>query len=293
LGSGLRSASPRCASADFVGLLAAHRGIVARVGEQRRSFQGRARPARHGTSEHLTGLNPIREALAARRRELRRLDVRAGATHPGLALLAEQARRIGVHVRELADRDADRLAAPGVELEAGPLPELGLEELIGASPEGADPRTLVALDGVEDPQNLGAIARVAESAGALGLVLTHRHAPPLSAAVSRASAGAIEWLPVARVPNLARALELLQGEGFWVLGADAEAADSLYDLPERLARADRVVVFGAEGRGLRPGVARRLDQRLRIPLRGKVDSLNVSTAASVVLFELERRSARS
>jgi 23S rRNA (guanosine2251-2'-O)-methyltransferase len=161
--------------------------------------------------------------------------------------------------------------------------------LLAKSPENTGPRTLVALDGVEDPQNLGAIARVAESAGALGLVLTHRHAPPLSAAVSRASAGAIEWLPVARVPNLTRALESLQGEGFWVLGADAEAADSLYDLPDRLARADRVVVFGAEGRGLRPGVAKRLDQKLRIPLRGKVDSLNVSTAASVVLFELERR----
>jgi len=77
-----------------------------------------------------------------------------------------------------------------------------------------------------------------------------------------------------------------------VLGADAEAADSLYDLPERLARVDRVVVLGAEGRGLRPGVVKRIDQKLRIPLRGKVDSLNVSTAASVVLFELARRARR-
>jgi 23S rRNA (guanosine2251-2'-O)-methyltransferase len=260
------------------------------VGAQRRSFR---RPEPDRGAERLTGLNPIREALSARRRELGRLDVRAGATHPALIDLVARARVLGVRVRELADRDGERLASPGVELEAGPLPELGLEELLVASPAGPDPRTLVALDGVEDPQNLGAIARVAECAGVLGLVLTHRHAPPLSAAVSRASAGAIEWLPVARVPNLARALEILRGEGFWVLGAEAEANDSLYDLPESLARADRVVVFGAEGRGLRPGVAKRLDQKLRIPLRGKVDSLNVSTAASVVLFELERRSAAS
>lgn len=244
-------------------------------------------------SEHLTGLNPIREALGARRRELRGLDVRAGATHPRVIELVARARQLGIRVREVAGGDAERLASPGVELDAGPLPELGLEELLATSPENTGPRTLVALDGVEDPQNLGAIARVAESAGALGLILTHRRAPPLSAAVSRASAGAIEWLPVARVPNLARALEVLQREDFWVLGTDAEAADSLYDLPEQLALADRVVVLGAEGRGLRPGVAKRLDQNLRIPLRGKVDSLNVSTAASVVLFELERRAAGS
>jgi 23S rRNA (guanosine2251-2'-O)-methyltransferase len=261
------------------------------VGEQRRSFRRLERSPRRAGSEQLTGIHPIREALAARRRELRRLDVRAGATHPGLIELVARARQIGVHVREIPDADAERLASPGVELEAGPLPEFGLEELLAATPESTAPRTLVALDGVEDPQNLGAIARVAESAGVLGLVLTHRRAPPLSAVVSRVSAGAIEWLPVARVPNLARALEILQGEGFWVLGADAEAADSLYDLPERLARVDRVVVLGAEGRGLRPGVAKRIDQKLRVPLRGKVDSLNVSTAASVVLFELERRAA--
>jgi len=258
---------------------------------ERRTFRKHDRSARGG-SERLTGLNPIREALAARRRELRRLDVRADATHPGVAALAARARQIGVRVRDLAGPEAERLAAPGVELDAGPLPELGFLELIAATPESEDPRTLVALDGVEDPQNLGAIARVAEAAGALGLILTHRHAPPLSGAVSRASAGAIEWLPVARVPNLARALETLQGEGFWVFGADEEAADSLYDLSERLARADRVVVFGAEGSGLRPGVAKRIDQRLRIPLRGNVASLNVSTAAAAVLFELERR-ARS
>lgn len=257
---------------------------------------GRA-PQRGGGSERLTGLNPIREALAAQRRELRRLDVRAGATHPGVIDLVARARQLGIRVRELAEGEAERLASPGVELDAGPLPELGLEELLLSAPMRAcareDPRTLVALDGVEDPQNLGAVARVAESAGALGLILTHHRAPPLSAAVSRASAGAIEWLPVARVPNLARALEVLQGEDFWVLGTDAEAADSLYDLPDRLARADRVVVFGAEDRGLRPGVAKRLDLKLRIPLRGKVDSLNVSTAASVVLFELERRAGGS
>jgi 23S rRNA (guanosine2251-2'-O)-methyltransferase len=260
------------------------------VGERRGSQSGRRdRADRRSGAERLTGLNPIREALAARRRELRRLDVRAGATHPALIELADRARSLGVRVREVAEAEAERLAPPGIALEAGPLPELGLEELLVAGPLRPGPRTLVALDGVEDPQNLGAIARVAEAAGAEGLILTHRRAPPLSPAVSRASAGAIEWLRVARVPNLSRALEALQGEGFWVLGTDAEAPDSLFELPDPLARADRVVVLGGEGSGVRPGVEKRVDRKLRIPLRGAVSSLNVSTAAAVVLFELDRR----
>jgi 23S rRNA (guanosine2251-2'-O)-methyltransferase len=152
------------------------------------------------------------------------------------------------------------------------------------------PRTLVALDGVEDPQNLGAIARVAEAAGAQGLILTRRRSPPLSPAVARASAGAIEWLPVARVPNLPRALNVLKSKGFWAFGSDPEATEELFDLSDRQLSGDRVVVLGAEGRGLRRGIAQVLDHRVRIPMEGQVDSLNVSSAAAVVLFEFLRRS---
>jgi 23S rRNA (guanosine2251-2'-O)-methyltransferase len=148
---------------------------------------------------------------------------------------------------------------------------------------------VVALDGVEDPQNLGALARVADGAGAAGLILTRRRSPPLTAAVSRASAGSIEWLPAARVTNLSRTLNLLKKKEFWIYGADVEAPAELWRLPDRAHSARRVVVLGAEGRGLRPGVVRALDQRFRSPLRGRVGSLNVATAAAVVLFELLRR----
>jgi len=246
-------------------------------------------PRGHGGLERLGGLHPVREALRARRRELRRLRVRAGAGHPGLAELRDLARRAGVEVEEVEGPEAGSLPAPGVLLDAGPLPALELETLLTRAAPDAGPRTLVALDGVEDPQNLGAIARVAEAAGVAGLVLTRRRAPPLSPAVSRASAGAIEWLPVARVTNLSRALDALRREGFWVLGADAEGEDSLYGLSEALAASDRVLVLGAEGQGLRSGVRRRVDAALRIPLGGHVASLNVSTAAAVLLFELRRR----
>lgn len=262
--------------------------MVGRVAAARRG-RGTAGGRPRAASERLSGLHPVREALRAGRRRLRALELRAGARHPALLELAALARAAGVEVRELDGAEGSRLAPPGVELEAGPLPELELENLVAALSERPSPRCLVALDGVEDPQNLGAIARVAEASGAGGLVLTHRHAPPLSPAVSRASAGAIEWLPVCRVPNLSRALEWLQQQGYWTLGADAAAADSLFELPPRLADADRVLVLGAEGRGLREGVGRRIDRMLRIPLGGKVESLNVSAAAAVLLFELQRR----
>jgi 23S rRNA (guanosine2251-2'-O)-methyltransferase len=147
----------------------------------------------------------------------------------------------------------------------------------------------VALDGVEDPQNLGAIIRVAEAAGAQGLVLTARRAPPLGAAVARASAGAVEHLPVARVGNLRRALQQLQGGGFWLIGADPAEGEDLFQSADRIWQGDLAVVFGAEGRGLRRGVLGLLDHRIRIPMLGQVGSLNVAAAAAVVLFEVVRR----
>jgi 23S rRNA (guanosine2251-2'-O)-methyltransferase len=218
--------------------------------------------------------------------------VRAGARRPELEALVAAAEAAGIPVLQvppeaLAPEAAGDRSSQGVELEAGPLPELGLDELVRPAPTL---RTLVALDGVEDPQNVGAIARVAEASGAQGLILTRRRSPPLSPAVARASAGAIEWLPVARVPNLPRALNTLKSKGFWVFGSDPEASEELFDLPQRLLSVDRVIVFGAEGRGLRRGIEKVLDHRIRIPMQGRVDSLNVSASAAVVLFELARRS---
>ncbi len=243
-------------------------------------------------SEFVYGIHPVLEALRARRRRLLRLRVREGQGRAEIVPLLEAARAASVPIEEvsgtqLAARLAEGANHQGVSLEAGPIPTLDLAAL---SAVGTSPRTLVALDQVEDPQNLGAIARVAEAAGASGLLLTDRHSPPLSPAVSRASAGAIEWLPTARVPNLVRALNQLKEKGFWIFGAETEASESLFELPERVLRGERIVLLGAEGRGLRPGVQAVVDHRVRIPLTGRVASLNVAAAAAVVLFELSRRS---
>jgi len=236
----------------------------------------------------LTGFHPVREALRARRRKLGCLRLE-GSPRPEWEELRELASDAGIRVVEepasLGSSDATR--APWVRLEAGPLPELDLSVLLAGTP--TPPQTLLALDGVEDPQNLGAIARVADASGVGGLVLTHRHAPPLSEAVSRASAGAIEWLPVCRVPNLVRALRALKEQGFWVVGADLEAETDLFSAPDAWLRPPRVLVMGSEGSGLRRGVTEAIDHRIRIPMSGRIDSLNVSTAAAVILFELGRR----
>lgn len=240
--------------------------------------------------EALAGYHSVREALRARRRRLDRLWLRSPEPR-GARELADLAEAAGIAIEWADEADLSARLPPGVRsqgalLEAGPLPELGLDALAGFAL--AEAPLLVALDQVEDPQNVGAIARSAEAAGAHALLLTHRRAPPLSPAVSRASAGAIEHLPVVRVPNLARALAWLGEHGYWRLGADlAEDAHPYWEGADLLG-GPVALVLGGEERGLRPGVARHIDRRLRIPMRGRVASLNVAAAASVLLFEAAR-----
>ena len=247
----------------------------------------RSRPVAAETGV-LTGFHPVREALRARRRRLGALHLE-GSPRPEWEELRALAEEAGVRVLEASASatGSDGTRAPWVRLEAGPLPEVDLPALFSGTP--TPPHTLLALDGVEDPQNLGAMARVADASGVGGLLLTHRHAPPLSDAVSRASAGAIEWLPVCRVPNLVRALRSLKEQGFWVVGADLEAETDLFSAPDAWLRPPRVLVMGSEGGGLRRNVTEAIDHRVRIPMSGRVASLNVSTAAAVMLFELRRR----
>ncbi len=232
----------------------------------------------------------------AGRREFDRLWLRDGKRRDEHVELADLARTRGVLVEVV---DASTLASrvdadgnhQGIALRAGPLPELSLAELLESArrvPGGGS--RLVALDCVEDPQNVGALARVAESSGARGLILSERRAPALTAAVSRASAGAIEWLPVARVSNLGRALSTVQKSGYWVVAAGLEASSNLFQLEDRILTGDMTIVLGAEGKGIRPSVLAQADHVVEIPMRGKISSLNVSTAGAIILYDLLRRS---
>ena len=168
----------------------------------------------------------------------------------------------------------------GVVAEVGPYPYAGVAEVMGERP------LVVALDEVTDPHNLGAVARVAECAGAGGLVITRRRSAAVTAAVCRASAGAVEHLRIARVENLAQFLIDIRRPGLWSYAA---SAGGRHRLPRGDYRDGAVFVLGAEGRGLRPRVRSSCDQEVSIALGGRVESLNVSTAAAVLLFEARRQ----
>lgn len=270
------------------------------MGSERRPQKSRPVQKPRGP-EKLLGIHCVREALRARRRPLVRLLIEASPKGASPKRELEELRKlaagVGLPVESVASLDdlvgkGARSNPQGVCLIAGNLPELSLEELLTSEraqlAEGQG-RRIVALDGVEDPQNLGAIIRAAEGSGAIGVVLTRRHAPPLSPVVARASSGALEWLPIARVANLPRALDTLKAHGFWVVGADPSADQTLFELGDRLFTGDLVLALGAEGRGLRDGVLKRVDHPVSIPMAGEVKSLNVAAAASVLLYEALRR----
>lgn len=169
----------------------------------------------------------------------------------------------------------------GVVAEMEPYPYVGSAELLGS-----DNALLVALDQVQDPRNLGAVCRSAEAAGAAGVVIPDRRSAEITAVACKASAGAVEHLRIAHVRNLADWLGEAKQAGFWIWGADAGAKQAPWDVD---LKGPTVLVLGGEGKGLRPRVASACDGLVALPQRGKIDSLNVSAAASALLFEAVRQ----
>jgi 23S rRNA (guanosine2251-2'-O)-methyltransferase len=231
----------------------------------------------------LTGINPVAEALRAHR-PLERILVAKGAGGPRLQEIIELARKASVPLRfeprESLERLAGGVAHQGVIALGAATKYVDLDDVA----RGA--QLLVLLDGVEDPHNLGAIIRTAHAAGAGAVVIPERRAVGLTDVVAKAAAGALEHLPVARVSNVNRALESLKELGFWIYGLD-ERGDQDYD--KVTYSAPTALVFGGEGKGLHDLVRKHCDALVRIPMVGKIPSLNVSVAAGVVLFEWKRR----
>jgi len=242
----------------------------------------------------LTGVHAVREALEAGR-ALERIVIARGRHGERIEELVQFARARGVPVR-FEDRDqVDRLAGTrehqGVVALAAAKPPVGLEDLLRKTARQGPPKgLLVLLDGVEDPQNLGAVVRTALAAGADGVVIPERRAAGLTESVARASAGALAHLPVARVTNLARAMEELKGAGYWLVGLEERAEKSYTEADFTGAVA---IVLGGEGKGLHELVRKRCDFLVSIPTTGPVRSLNVSVAAGVVLFEAVRQRRKS
>jgi 23S rRNA (guanosine2251-2'-O)-methyltransferase len=193
--------------------------------------------------------------------------------------------------RSLLDAHAETGAHQGVAAVVSEVESIELDELLAVPLGGPEPPFFLALDGVEDPHNLGALVRSAEAAGCHGVVLPRHRSAPLSATAVKSSAGALEHVPVAEVANLTRALERLRAAGLWCIGLDGEAESSLFDLD--LADEPVCVVVGSEGTGLHRLVRETCDVLVRIPMAGQVASLNASVAGGLALFEVRRRRDRS
>ena len=247
--------------------------------------------------EVLYGLHPVEEALRAGRRRFDHVVVANERHDARLEKLIARCREAGVRVRQESRDQLTALAKTpthqGVVALVRPQEFLSIEDLFeppATSQSPSQARLILALDGVEDPQNLGALLRVADGAGVDGVVLTERRSAPLSPVAVKASAGAAEHLRIARVVNLVRALEDLKKHNLWIVGLD-ERGETDYDRFDLTG--DCVLVLGREGAGLHDLVRRTCDHLLRIPMAGGVSSLNVSAAGAVVLYEAARQRRHS
>ena len=235
----------------------------------------------------LYGIHPVEEALKAGKRRFdhvlvarERRDERLEAI---VSLCKELKVRVRTEPRETLTDMAHTPAHQGVVAIVRAQQFLTIEDIL--EPTGA-PRLVLALDGVEDPQNLGALLRSADGAGVDAVVMTERRAAPLSAVAAKAAAGAAEHLRIARVVNLVRSLEELKKQNIWIIGLDERGT---MDYDQFDFSGDCALVMGSEGDGLHELVRRTCDHLLRIPMAGGVSSLNVSAAGAVVLFEAWRQ----
>lgn len=241
----------------------------------------------------LYGLHPVEEALRA---GLRRLDYvsvareREARRDPRLDRVLElcRAQRVPVRTepREQLTRHARTDQHQGIVAFLKEREFLALEDLLEAPAGAGGHRFFLALDGVEDPHNLGALLRSADGAGVDGVVLTERRSAPISAVVAKTSAGASEHARIARVTNLTRALETMKKQNVWIVGLDERGSPDYADFD--FGR-DVCLVLGSEGSGLHDLVKRTCDFLLRIPMAGSVSSLNVSVAGAVVMYEAMRQ----
>jgi len=227
----------------------------------------------------LYGVHPVTEALRAGR-PLDRILIAKGAGGPRIQEIVELARRANIPLRfeprDALERLATSAAHQGVVALGAVTKYANLDAIVTKA------KLVVVLDGVEDPHNLGAIARTAHAAGADAIVIPERRAAGLTDTVAKAAAGALEHLPVTRVTNINRTLESLKETGYWIYGLD-ERGTELYN--EVKWATPTALVFGAEGHGLHEQVRKKCDVLVRIPMAGEIASLNVSVAAGIVLFK--------
>jgi 23S rRNA (guanosine2251-2'-O)-methyltransferase len=234
------------------------------------------------------GINSVTEALKTRGRNFEYISIAKERHDLRLQRIIEECRRIGLPVRFVSRAELDHMAGnvahQGVVAVTSAKQYSDLGDVIAA--KRGDYSLVLVLDGVEDPHNLGAIVRTADAAGVDGLIIPERRAAGVSGTVTKVSAGATAHVPIAKVTNIARTLQDLKDQNFWIVGLD-ERAPSTYDTLD--FKMNCALVLGAEGKGVHDLVRKKCDFLVSIPMLGKVSSLNVSVAAGVVLYEIVRQ----
>ena len=236
------------------------------------------------------GINPLLEVLFSHPEMIEKVVVVEGRggneMRKILALAAEQGLPVEFGGRERLEKLAPRQVHQGVAAICRARANSTVEEVIAHRHEKSKYDLVVLLDSITDPQNLGSIIRTAHCCGANGVIIPENRAASVTASVSKASAGAVQYLPTATVVNLVRTIEYLKERGFWIYGADAAAR---MDVQTPDYEGNIALVMGSEGRGIRPLIRKKCDFLISIPMRGQVASLNVSVAAGVILFEILRK----
>ena len=237
----------------------------------------------------LEGRNAVTEALRAGR-TIDKLYIASGETDKALARLAAMARQAGAAVVECDRRKLDQMsqtgAHQGVIAQAAVHDYCTVDEMLALAKERGEAPLLVLCDELTDPHNLGAILRTAECAGAHGVIIPKRRSVGLTAVVGKASAGAVEYMPVARVANLTQTIEALKKQGVWVFGTAADADTALYSAD---LKGPAAIVIGSEGEGMSRLVSESCDFKVSIPMKGRISSLNASAAAAILLYEAVRQ----
>jgi 23S rRNA (guanosine2251-2'-O)-methyltransferase len=237
---------------------------------------------------YIYGINAVTEALKARGRAFQWVGMAKERHDLRLQRMIEDCRRIGVPVRFLTRTELDKMAGnaahQGVVAVTSAKQYSDVDDVIGA--KRGKYSFLLVLDGVEDPHNLGALLRTADAAGADGVIIPERRAAGVTGTVTKASAGASEHLPIAKVTNIARTVEELKERNIWTVGLDERAKQTYNELDYNM---DCALVLGTEGKGLHDLVRKKCDFLVSIPMLGKVPSLNVSVAGAVVMYEAVRQ----
>ena len=256
-------------------------------GERKKEFPKRERE--EAPENMLEGRNAVTEALSAGR-TIDKLFVADGDTDRALARICAMAKQAGAVVVPTDRRKLDYMSATGahqgVIAMVAAHDYASIDDILKKAQDAGEPPLIVICDELSDPHNLGAIIRTAECAGAHGIIIPKRRSVGLTAVVGKASAGALEYMPVARVSNIAAAIDTLKKAGVWVYGTAAEGDTTLYKADLKSAAA---IVIGNEGEGMSRLVSERCDFKVSIPMKGSISSLNASAAAAIMLYEAVRQ----